>query len=388
VTSKQIFVLSALAVITFALVTAAIVIEHRSQRPGELVPIEDLERAKHDAVPPHELELVPDPAPDAPPSDEQREHGTESPPAVDGENRGVDQSELRAPDDQHDEQPMSGAPAHTLKGPLRAVSWHEPPADVEHIMRMFWVTPNTTPLEAARATQKMPEGKATLFLWHVDGKVLQHPQDRVRLADGRLTNIRGVWFDHGIDERRMHFERFFQAFHHAGGRLDWLVLDMESNRSMWTYAADTRAEHIQAVLDDPRASRVIADLAYHGIENPTGELIANWGGTRPRWNFGDDLTEKFNEAKAPYVIWNSLAHRMIVESPPTAINWAIGALANIRSGDGEWESFGRNVDPASLYLVEDAIDENPSSRGGRRGFDSSARWGMILGKWPIGMANS
>jgi hypothetical protein len=57
-------------------------------------------------------------------------------------------------------------------------------------------------------------------------------------------------------------------------------------------------------------------------------------------------------AGAYYVIWNSLATHMTVESPPTAINWAIGAVSKTRSGDGEWDSYGRNVDPASLYLAQ------------------------------------
>ena len=43
---------------------------------------------------------------------------------------------------------------------------------------------------------------------------------------------------------------------------------------------------------------------------------------------------------------------MIVANPPTAQNWAIGCTTSKQTGNGDWESFGKRVEPASLYLAQ------------------------------------
>jgi hypothetical protein len=54
-------------------------------------------------------------------------------------------------------------------------------------------------------------------------------------------------------------------------------------------------------------------------------------------------------AGANMVLWNCSADSLIVETPPTAHNWAIGCRTPKRSGNGHWESFDRPVEPRSLY---------------------------------------
>jgi len=59
-------------------------------------------------------------------------------------------------------------------------------------------------------------------------------------------------------------------------------------------------------------------------------------------------------AGANYVLWNCEGDA-ICQKPPTAQNWAIGHVGKKLPGsfapreDGIWESFGRHVEPASLY---------------------------------------
>ncbi len=57
-------------------------------------------------------------------------------------------------------------------------------------------------------------------------------------------------------------------------------------------------------------------------------------------------------AGAAIVLWNCSADKIKVENPPTAQNWAIGCKADEHKGDGLWDSFGRKVEPRSLYLAQ------------------------------------
>ena len=65
-------------------------------------------------------------------------------------------------------------------------------------------------------------------------------------------------------------------------------------------------------------------------------------------------------AGAQMVFWNSTADSITCENPPTAQNWAIGCRANYKSGDCHWDSFGKPVEPRSLYLkqLEERLGKN------------------------------
>lgn len=58
-------------------------------------------------------------------------------------------------------------------------------------------------------------------------------------------------------------------------------------------------------------------------------------------------------AGANYVAWNTEGY-IRVESPPTAMNYAIGAMgdANRTDKDGYWDNFGAHVNPRSLYVKQ------------------------------------
>ncbi len=57
-------------------------------------------------------------------------------------------------------------------------------------------------------------------------------------------------------------------------------------------------------------------------------------------------------AGAQMVFWNCEADSIICQQPPTAQNWAVGCIADKRSGDGYWASFGQRVTPLSLYAAQ------------------------------------
>ncbi len=63
------------------------------------------------------------------------------------------------------------------------------------------------------------------------------------------------------------------------------------------------------------------------------------------------------------VVWNSIAKTFIIQNPPGTLNWAIGCIGTKNQTarlfdskpiipDGEYESFGKNVFPQSLYLAQ------------------------------------
>jgi hypothetical protein len=91
------------------------------------------------------------------------------------------------------------------------------------------------------------------------------------------------------------------------------------------------------------AGTLYDNVRVSGVGRGAGEInIRNRGnmGTGHGW------------AGANQVAWNCRADAMIVENPPTAQNWAIGCVAGSYRGDGDWESKGRPVSPASLYLAQ------------------------------------
>jgi len=57
-------------------------------------------------------------------------------------------------------------------------------------------------------------------------------------------------------------------------------------------------------------------------------------------------------AGADQVVWNCTADAMIIENPPTAQNWVIGAKTGSLTGNGLRESIGKPVTPKSLYLAQ------------------------------------
>lgn len=62
-------------------------------------------------------------------------------------------------------------------------------------------------------------------------------------------------------------------------------------------------------------------------------------------------------AGAMKVLWNCEAESIVCQKPPTSQNYAIGCVAEKKSGwhdreDGHWESHGSRVNPRSLYLSQ------------------------------------
>lgn len=211
-------------------------------------------------------------------------------------------------------------PRHVLRGPVWALSWSAVPSDVRYITPMIWIERGTNPAAAARQSREVPAGRAALFLWLIDRDVANNLQDYVRTPDGMLTRIPGPWFDRGIRDVRQHLVKFFSEFQRAGGRADYLIIDFEISRSIWTFEADRREHILQAILNDPRGEVIRAGLKQRGMREADMDRIHDWRSARPRYRLGEtSLGDVLIKDRPAYIIWNAYMRERMAEALNRAI---------------------------------------------------------------------
>jgi hypothetical protein len=79
---------------------------------------------------------------------------------------------------------------------------------------------------------------------------------------------------------------------------------------------------------------------YDSVRIEGGDLVVTYRGNRPGWT------------GASQVFWNCRADTIRCDSPPTALNWAVGCSARRRLGDGHWEFDRVPAEPPSLYRAQ------------------------------------
>ncbi len=89
----------------------------------------------------------------------------------------------------------------------------------------------------------------------------------------------------------------------------------------------------------PQKRWAVATL-YDNVRIVGGDLIVTCRANRPGWT------------GASQVFWNCRADTIRCDSPPTAINWAVGCSARRRLGDGHWEFGQVPAEPPSLYRAQ------------------------------------
>ena len=165
--------------------------------------------------------------------------------------------------------------------PLVAYAWSGETRP--HVIPMYWVIEPRDlpdPSRAKAATDRMPPGHRVLFLWSdVVRRIDQHPDDCCRDADGKLTEIRGVWWDAGVAETAARLDRWFAEFRKRDGRVDTVILDFEGNSSNWSLGENV-ARH-RAIERDSRFAEIARKLAIQNLEP-----VTNWrsGPTYQKWN--------------------------------------------------------------------------------------------------------
>jgi hypothetical protein len=89
----------------------------------------------------------------------------------------------------------------------------------------------------------------------------------------------------------------------------------------------------------PQKHWAVATL-YDNVRIEGGDLVVAHRGNRPGWT------------GASQVFWNCRADTIRCDSPPTAMNWAVGCSARRRLGDGHWEFDQVPAEPPSLYRAQ------------------------------------
>ena len=91
-----------------------------------------------------------------------------------------------------------------------------------------------------------------------------------------------------------------------------------------------------AATADRKSDWAVATL-YNNVRIEGGNLVVAYRGSRPGWT------------GASQVFWNCRADTIRCDSPPTAMNWAVGCSARRRLGDGHWEFDQVPAEPPSFY---------------------------------------
>ena len=167
-------------------------------------------------------------------------------------------------------------------GPLIAYAWTAEAHRHPNIVPMYWLSDqrdlNDVSL-AKDATDAMPQGHRVLFLWEFTRDIHVHPDDFCRTSDGRLTEIRGVWWDHGVERVAKRIDAWFGEFKKLGGHVDVVVLDNEVGLGNWSIGG--QPDRWDGIAGDPRFEEIAQQLGFRDLA-----LVRNWrrGDHFHHWN--------------------------------------------------------------------------------------------------------
>ena len=179
---------------------------------------------------------------------------------------------------------MSAAesPRQAVTGPLVAYAWSGEREPFPNIVPMYWLHNRrdlNDPSLAKAATDALPRGRRVLFLWEFTRDIHVHPDDYCRDRAGKLTDVRGIWWDHGVERIAGRLDAWFSAFKQQGGQVDVVVLDNEVGLSNWTFGREPA--RWEAITEDPRFDDVAEQLGFRDLS-----LVRNWrqGSHYHHWN--------------------------------------------------------------------------------------------------------
>jgi hypothetical protein len=187
---------------------------------------------------------------------------------------------------------VPAAPVDALK-PFIAFTFC-PSSHLDHIYDMERISPQTSPLELALMSRRIPDGCHVLLATHITDGLIGQPEDCCRDANGKALSEQGIWPDHGIQVVAARTEAFMSAYAQAGGKCDLLCLDFEQNFGNWGMTPKRMAD----LIADPRFKDVAAKLAFRDLKD------------------SDDLIERVCNlskfaASGEYLKWNSVTCVML-----------------------------------------------------------------------------
>lgn len=212
---------------------------------------------------------------------------------------------------------------------LRGVSEYRGSTDEEHSWRMVslqsvengWVR-QVTALHFAYAAVSLDHGNKWVTVEDC------HCLDPI----SQITGSRRYSFNLGTSQLTL-----WQRCHARNGRHDFVTGATVAGPHVFL---DCTAE--KAHSDAGPHHRWAVGVLYDNVHTDGALNVRNRGnsGTGHGW------------AGANHVFWNCTAAQVTCAAPPGAHNWAVGCVARRRQGNGTWESFGRPVQPVSLYRAQ------------------------------------
>ena len=180
----------------------------------------------------------------------------------------------------------------------RIFSWHDVPEEQEdYIIRMLWINAESDPEKIAKKSNETPDGYAAIFLWKFTKELYSNPNDRcIDPNTNEYTEFQCPWLDNGIISIKERTVEWFSKYKDAGGQLDYLILDDESNFGNW--ALQTKSGWADAIESDPRFVTLIPKINQTSLD-----LIMD----RPHINH------------PAYLQWNAVQHQILVDARNTAI---------------------------------------------------------------------
>ena len=137
------------------------------------------------------------------------------------------------------------------------------------------------PVRLAATMKSRRAGERILFLWDSTSDIAQNPADKIRTAvsasSGTSSEVISPWMDNGIGIVRNRMEQFLTAFVNAGGVLDAVIIDNETNLS-WHHGFGNAAQNA-AIESDPRFPSLAAELGFNDLDT-----IVNLSPKWIRWN--------------------------------------------------------------------------------------------------------
>ena len=180
----------------------------------------------------------------------------------------------------------------------KILSWHDVPEKYnDNIVRMIWVDTDSDPVQVAMKSHEKPEGYAALFLWKFTWDLYSNSKDRcIDPITNEYTNFMCPWLDNGIADMKQKIFLWFTEYKHAGGKLDYLIMDDEFSFSNWSL--NEKSGWYNAIAEDPRFGTLIPR-----IHQTSFDLVMN----RPHTNH------------PAYLQWNAIQDEMLVDARNEAI---------------------------------------------------------------------
>jgi len=165
-------------------------------------------------------------------------------------------------------------PSDPKSARFRALAWSPVSVDgVDFVTPFVWAGLPGSPVEsdpAAIAQQLLqrPAGQRVLCFWDVLYELADHPFDRIQTPDGKSTNVRSPFMDHGIQVTADRVKAILSGIKRAGATVDVLVLDYERG-----FAWDPRFGSLD---NDPRWGTLARELGFEDLRGMDAARIARW----------------------------------------------------------------------------------------------------------------